>query len=157
MRIRPGLGRSIPRVFVGALSAAVSAALAAQTTWIVDQGGTGNFVDLAPAIAAAAPGDILLLRGGGSYVGFYTVNRALHLVAELPRPRIDYLDMRSIPAGSATTSVSGADVHVLWSRTPLVLEDVTVNNLDVDGTTATLNHCVWAARRRFSAPPRMHR
>ena len=42
----------------------VTAALPAQTTFVVDPTGGGNFVDLPPAVGAASPGDILLVRAG---------------------------------------------------------------------------------------------
>ena len=48
------------------LAAGVAAVTASAGTWIVDvNNGPGtNFTDLPPAIAAAAPGDVLLVRGG---------------------------------------------------------------------------------------------
>lgn len=55
--------------------------LAAQRTWIVDaaNGPGTDFTDLPPAVAAAAPGDLLLARTG-SYNGFAT-SIGIHVVA----------------------------------------------------------------------------
>lgn len=61
----------------------VSLALpAAASTWIVDDdGGVGvNFTDLPPAIAAAQPGDVLLVRAG-TYSGF-ACTKALRILGE---------------------------------------------------------------------------
>jgi hypothetical protein len=62
-----------------------AAFLAAQTTWIVDRlnGPGAQFVQVAPAIAAAAPNDIILVRSAGGsapYDGF-TVNKPLRIIA----------------------------------------------------------------------------
>lgn len=65
--------------------AALCSPLAAQTTWIVDaRGGTGtSFTDLPPAIAAASPGDTLLIRASGStpYTGA-VIDKGLRLLGE---------------------------------------------------------------------------
>src|SRR5262245_24141738 len=88
------------------------AALLAQRTWIVDQRGGGHFTDLAPAIAAAAAGDTLLLQGGGSYPlapgplpSPYVVPKELHIVADAPRPRIADLRCDTRALGGATVTI----------------------------------------------------
>ncbi len=57
--------------------------VAAQRTWIVDQAnGPGtNFTDIPMAIAAAAPGDNVIVRAGSSYSGFL-LGKPLQILAE---------------------------------------------------------------------------
>ncbi len=57
---------------------ALAGTAVAQTTWIVDAGGSGNFQDIPPALAAAAPGDTLLVRPGTYTPG--TTSIGVHLV-----------------------------------------------------------------------------
>lgn len=73
--------RSLPLRLVGASILALQAGASA-STWVVDDdGGPGvHFTDLPPAIAAAAPGDVLLVRAG-SYSRF-SVSSRLTIVAE---------------------------------------------------------------------------
>ncbi len=61
----------------------VLAALADASTWIVDAaGGPGsNFTDLPPAIAAALPGDVLIVRAG-SYSAVTGLDKALTIVGQ---------------------------------------------------------------------------
>src|SRR5690606_2357026 len=58
--------RLIPRLISATRSVTpallVAGALAAQSTWIVDQSGAGHFTTLAQAYAAASPGDIVVVR-----------------------------------------------------------------------------------------------
>lgn len=64
------------------LGALLAPSFAFANTYIVDSsGGAGsNFLDIPPAIAFAAPGDVLLVRPG-HYSGF-TLNKALAIVGE---------------------------------------------------------------------------
>ena len=56
------------------------AATTAQRTWIVDATGGGNFTDIPPAIAAAAPsGDLILVRSG-TYSPAFIQGKGLRLV-----------------------------------------------------------------------------
>lgn len=67
--------RSFVRSFVvGALASPLCAA-----QWVVDASGGGDFLDLPPAIAAAAPGDVLLVVPG-DYSGFL-LDKSLAIVA----------------------------------------------------------------------------
>ena len=69
------------RIAIAVLLLAVSSPLLAQATLVVDanQGPGTQFTDIPPAIAAAAPGDVIVVRAG-SYTGF-TVNKPLSIVA----------------------------------------------------------------------------
>ncbi|MBK8099387.1 MAG: hypothetical protein IPK26_19945 [Planctomycetes bacterium] len=105
--------------------------LTAQQTLIVDRGGTGNYTDLAPALAAAAPGDTVLLRGGGTWPGNYTLNVAIALLAEAPRPRITAL--RVVGANTRVLTLSGIDFDTLelLATSHTAAEQVHVGNLSV--------------------------
>jgi hypothetical protein len=50
---------------VPALILLATGTLAAQRTWVVDQFGSGDFLDIPPAVAAAATRDIVLVRVSG--------------------------------------------------------------------------------------------
>jgi hypothetical protein len=54
--------------------------VSAQTTWIVDAGGNGNFRDLPPAVAAAQAGDVLVVRAG--LYNSFTVGKGLRIVGD---------------------------------------------------------------------------
>lgn len=70
------------RAFPLGLMLALATSTARASTWIVDAaGGPGaNFTDLPPAIAAAAPADVLIVRAG-SYSSF-VLDKGLALVAD---------------------------------------------------------------------------
>ncbi|HLU38404.1 MAG TPA: hypothetical protein VK081_03410, partial [Planctomycetota bacterium] len=61
---------------------ATAPAALAQRTWVVDvNNGPGtDFFDIPPAVAAAAPGDLIVVRAG-QYNGFST-NKGLRMVGE---------------------------------------------------------------------------
>lgn len=54
--------------------------LASQSTWVVDSAGSGQFVDIPPAIAAAAPGDRIVVLGTSTYSAF-VVDRGVDVEA----------------------------------------------------------------------------
>lgn len=96
-----------------ALALALSSSLLAQRTWIVDaQNGAGtDFPDMPAAIAAAAPGDLVLARPG-TYSGF-TTNKGLRVVAPARATLLqtvvgNCLVVSGLPAGQ-TFSIAGFD------------------------------------------------
>src|SRR5262245_11385119 len=91
---------------------ALSSALAAQSTWIVDPSGAGNFTNLAAAQTAAAPGDTLILVGT---VWAVSLTKTLHLV----------LTPGAHVSSSMTVSASG----------PLSISGGTFEDLVLLGTT----------------------
>lgn len=117
--------------------------LPAQQTWIVDPNGTGHFTDLAPAIAAAFPGDTLLLLGG-NHQGGHTIDKTLAIVGELGAgntfPRIETLSVG--PASAAGQRVSITRITMGWfgAGMPVSLEDVSMNVCHV-AATASLHRC----------------
>ena len=72
------------------LAAWLAAPCAAQRTWLVDSsGGPGvDFTDLPPAVAAASPGDTILLRWGtGAPYGFdLTIRRGIRIIGDDTAP-----------------------------------------------------------------------
>lgn len=66
-----------------ALALALAATpLAAQRTWVVDQYGHGDFLDIPPAVAAASAGDAILVIGVGPYSIDVTVDKPLVLMSD---------------------------------------------------------------------------
>ena len=70
--------RSAVAVLVGLIA---TAAIHAQSVWVVDAAGGGDFTDLPAAGAAAQDGDVLLIRTG-SYSRLSLIDKGLTLVAE---------------------------------------------------------------------------
>lgn len=126
------------------------AALNAQTTWIVDPNGGGNFTDLGAAIAAASHDDTLLIRGG--VYPPQIVNKQLHFVGDGPGPtRIDRLHLQPLgPAGIA----SFRDLVVIELRCDhdSIVENVQAAHVLVSqSATVSLRGCGLGAGTPFSA------
>jgi hypothetical protein len=72
------------KLFSPLLVAALVASVSAQATWIVDRlnGPGAHFTQLAPAIAVAAPNDVILVRsvGGSAHYDGFTVDKPLRIV-----------------------------------------------------------------------------
>lgn len=80
---------------------AVAASAGAQSVWVVDaSGGPGtDFLDVDPAVSAAAPGDTLLLRNG-SYTDLVVNAKPLTVIAELGHaPQLAGGSIRNLAAG----------------------------------------------------------
>ena len=89
---------------VSCLLLGLAGSAAAQRTWIVDQFGTGDFLDVPPAVAAAAPGDSILVRGVGPYDFSVTIDKALALMGQVHgRFARGTLVIRGLPAGHTVT------------------------------------------------------
>ena len=129
--------------------AVLTTGLAAQQTWIVDQGGGGNFTDLAPAFTAAAPGDIVRIRGGGSFNSSYTLNKPLVLVADAPRPRVYMLTVAASPvAGTAVI----ADLYLAGlgssaGSMPIAGENLIVDSLGLGNAVLSMHRCTLGSTR----------
>ncbi len=125
------------------------AALNAQTTWIVDPNGGGNFTDLGAAIAAASHDDTLLIRGG--VYPAQNVNKQLHFIGGGPgTTRIDRLHLR--PLGQAGVA-SLRDLVVLELRCDhdSIVENVEAGHVLVSpSVTVSLRGCVLGAGTPFS-------
>ncbi len=75
----------------------LSAALTAQTTWVVDAGGGGHFLDVPPAIAAAQPGDRIVVQGAHTYSAF-VVDRGVDVEA-VAAAVVPTVEVVGVPAG----------------------------------------------------------
>lgn len=64
-----------------AIALLLAGPLAANDVWVVDASGGGDFLDVAPALAVAQDGDVLLVRSG-AYGGFSVVDLDVSIVAE---------------------------------------------------------------------------
>lgn len=79
------------------IASLLGSGLAAQATWIVDAAGGGNFLDIPPAIAAAAPGDHIEVRGSGSYSAF-VLDRGVELWAP-QHATVPTIEVVGVPLG----------------------------------------------------------
>lgn len=61
---------------------ALSPLASAQSVWVVDQAGGGDFSEIQPALDASADGDTILVKQG-DYAGFEVQAREVHIVAEV--------------------------------------------------------------------------
>lgn len=94
-----------------ALSALLLAAPARAGTWIVDDSGGADFTDLPAAIAAAAPGDVLIVRDG--HYSSFVLEKGLTIVADtgaaptlLVSPGEGTAWIRDVPSGQSVV-ISG--------------------------------------------------
>lgn len=111
----------------------ISCALAAQSTLIVDAAGNGNYLDLPPAVAAAQPGDLVLVRAG-TYSST-TVRIGIRIVGE-PGATVfggfaTGLIIDHVPAGQCcvvrgigTMTLGGPTLQVLDCLGQVHLEDI---------------------------------
>lgn len=95
------------------------------TTWVVDSGGAGNFVDLPTAIAAAAPGDVLRVQLGstsGQYAGF-ALDKALVIIGYGGVRITTPISLHDLPAGQriALVDLSLPHVDVVNCAGPVVI------------------------------------
>jgi hypothetical protein len=92
--------------------ALAAAALAASTTWTVDDDGPADFTQISEAIAQAASGDLILVEPGE--YGPFDLDKRLTILARAPEPH-----------AVARPHVSGL--------TRLVGEDFTIAGINFDG------------------------
>ena len=107
----------------------VSGVTAAQgRTWVVDQGGGGQFTEIQPAIDAASPGDRVLVRGTFTYQGF-TLSKGLDLEAT-QGATVNGVAIRLVPLGQ-WARVAGLQVINLGVERcagPVLLASLTVSS-----------------------------
>ncbi len=125
-----------------AATALSAAALGAQQSWIVDPNGTGQFTSLAPAIAASNPGDLILLRGGGSYSAVHLVDKPLQIIGEGPtRSSVQSL-VQSGQTVMGTSSYRGFDVQEIRLEQPTTMADLRVRAIAVtNGAVLAAHDC----------------
>lgn len=119
-----------------ALTAALSPA---QTTWIVASNGTGNFTSLDAAYAAAAPGDIILVRAGTYFgavaqIGVTVLCDSGAVFQAAFNAGIEH-GVRNLPAGQTFVFRGGTYVRFPHTQADVVVEDcrgaVVLDGLDV--------------------------
>lgn len=73
-----------PVLYIIAAVLLISGPLAAQQIWVVDAaaGAGSNFTDIAPAVAVATDGDVILVRSG-NYTSFTITQKSLAITADL--------------------------------------------------------------------------
>jgi hypothetical protein len=113
--------------------------LAAQSTWIVDPLGTGNFTTLDAAHAAAAPGDTLILRGQMPGMSNY-LTKTLHLVGE--NGALVYTPL--LVSATGPLSVSGGTFdYLVFQGTTASLDGVTSTLKLESGATIAARACTF--------------
>ena len=140
--------------------ALLSSATAAQHTWSVDDKGGGDFTDLPPAIAAAQPGDILVVRAG-TYSNA-VVSKGLRIVGDpgatagaLFQPM---LTVDGVPFGQTllwrgigVAGVNRVDVDIKRCRGLVLIEDLSLGGgIQIADSTQVSLHDVAA---NSTAPP----
>ncbi|MBI5433203.1 MAG: hypothetical protein HZA52_10270 [Planctomycetes bacterium] len=128
------LANSIQRLRV----AFVLAPLASASTWIVDDdGGIGvHFTSITAAVAAAGPGDVILVRAG-SYTGF-TLTYGASIVGDPGALITSAVTLSGLPAAPRAT-LAGLELRTLRIEscsTAVTIEDVLVAPLDTQLGTA---------------------
>lgn len=107
----------------------------AQTTWFVDALGGGNFTDIPPAIAAASPGDHILVLGTATYSAF-VVDRGVDVEA-VTRARAPTIEVVGVPAGQSAR-VAGFDVNASGGAVAVAVRNcqggVILSDLQMVGT-----------------------
>lgn len=81
----------------GLLLVAAASASHAQTQWVVDASGGGDFTDLQAAITQAAPGDVLRILPGNYAAAELTKSLSLIGNPDLPKPILAALDVQAAP------------------------------------------------------------
>lgn len=71
----------------------------AQATWIVDAAGGGSFTAIQPAIAAASPGDRIVVQGAGPYAAF-VLDKGLDVEAASGAACVT-IEVVGVPAGQS--------------------------------------------------------
>ncbi|MFO1078797.1 MAG: hypothetical protein U1E73_13830 [Planctomycetota bacterium] len=124
-------------------SLALCTAAAAQNTWIVDPNGTGNFTTLGAAIAAAAPFDVVILRGGGYHLGTSVVSKPLSILGDNTAGQAIVMDLRipSAPWLGAPVTIAGIEVVTFTAQQPVSIEDAVIRRCTIN-TVASLHRCV---------------
>lgn len=127
-----------------ASSVALFAAPALADVYVVDDdGGPGvDFTDLPPAIAAAQPGDVLLVQDG-SYSGF-TLNEGVSIVGQGDAVKVlGAATVSLLPSGQTASLVrlDLARLSLLGDAGLVLLDDVSVLGNSTDGAALTVNGC----------------
>jgi hypothetical protein len=126
------------------LAIAFLAPAAAASTWVVaPTAGVGvDFTDIASAITASAPGDVILVRPG-SYGGF-TVDVGVSILGDSGAVVTGRVRVSGVPAGPRATlaNMSVRTVEVLQCSAAVTLEDIVSRPLSADLNGASLTSMI---------------
>jgi hypothetical protein len=101
--------------------AAALARSAAAGVIVVDAAGGGSFTDIGPAVASAADGDVLLVKGG-VYTGFSVTDKALDVVADSGAAVLVHGWVRIQPlAATRTVTLTGLEIQAPPAFAALIL------------------------------------
>ncbi|HLQ39285.1 MAG TPA: hypothetical protein VK348_15860 [Planctomycetota bacterium] len=113
------------------LIVATAATAPAQTVWIVDasNGPGANFTNLPAAYAAAAPGDVVMMRPGNYWTGVpFLMSKGITIVGLDPRPNLSDLMIANLPVDQrlvlANCNVGPGQVYVGECRGLVVLDSL---------------------------------
>ena len=138
--------------------------LAAQTTWVVDRQGTGQFTKIQDAIDVAAPGDRIEVLGTGTYAGFRcskgldieALGGAILTPQQIPiqqGPVIvlqdgPCIEVRDVPGGEhvlvvgfTTGPVNDTAVEVAGCAGPVLFEKLLVPGIGLGGPALSVDDC----------------
>jgi len=97
----------------------------AQRTWVVDPLGSGDFLDLPPAVQAASVGDTILLRG--HYTTATTVDKGLRIVADVRGSGVfgpmGHMIVRDIPVGQEVVLAGFVSAFLFEPQNALTIQD----------------------------------
>jgi hypothetical protein len=142
------------KALVLSASLVLAAVGSAQQTLVVAASGGGSYTEIQPAIAAAAPGDIVLVRAG-VYMAF-TLDKGVRVIGE-PGARVsdahNHFVVRDVPAGQtavvrAIEAEPGFGVIAIRDNQGLVL----IEDLEARGVTITDSRHVSLRRVRAMGP-----
>lgn len=134
--------------------ALASSGLSAQQTFVVDIGGGGQFTDIPAAIAAAQPGDTLLVRAG-TYSAF-AVDKGIRIIGEpgvVAGTLFTAWTVRNVPAGeSVVIREVDPDSSLIPARVSCFdnLGTVHLENIRFGGGI-TITNCAQVTLHRVSA------
>jgi hypothetical protein len=108
------------------LGVAALATQAIASTYVVDQSGGGQFTDIPPAIAAAQPGDVLLVMHG-SYSAF-TLDKGLTIIGYGNPTVAGTAAVSSVPLGQTAvlSSLAPTDLSIAGCLGPVIVQNLGV-------------------------------
>ncbi len=130
------------------LGALLVAAIPAQQTWTVSESGGGNFTTLQAALAAASPGDTILVLPG-TYDATLTTSKGVALLGGAAVNIMGQFALDGLPAGQ-TFAMKGFTGNSFFWLTQLVVRscqgDVVLEDVNVSAAYWDPNQLTWVLR-----------
>lgn len=130
------------RTLVALATVALGAAATAQQILVVDPLGGGQFVTVLAALAAAQPGDTVLMRGG-VYPGHHVVAAPLQLVGDPAFARPTLAQLTIMPGVGGGVSVVRCHATSVAIHGDAALDDVTGLACTVNAGSVVLTGCAF--------------